>query len=235
VGIAHHSRTSRAASIRRTKWWAMPTLRKSAVIMNLRINRLLIVAALSALPGWLGCEAAPKNQYASIRLNQPGAGVAATPPKTIDPTIVDTHDNIVQIVALWRQFPFLKNGDEIVGIVPRVYFVESGESKGAFVDGPIGAELHLLERDRDGRMVRGLAHEWKLDRATAMGLRIRKVSTMGYSYGMPLRWPADMDLGGRQVEVVFTYTRADGHVIRSSAKRMRVPLSTGVTASRTGG
>lgn len=204
--------------------------------MNPRPNRLLVtVLALATLPAWLGCEAAPKNQYASIRLNQPGAGAPAPPPETIDPTVVDTHDNIVQIVALWRHFPFLKNGDEVVGIVPRVYFVESGESKGAFVSGPIGAELYLLERDRDGRLVRGLAHEWKLDRAAAEGLRIRKVSPMGYSYGLPLQWPGDMDLAGRQVEVVFTYTRADGHVIRSSAKRLRIPLPNGVVASQSRG
>ncbi len=204
--------------------------------MNRRTNRPLLAAlAIATLPAWLGCESAPKNQYAAIRLNQPGAGVAATPPKTIDPTIVDTHDNIVQIVPIWRHFPWMKDGDETVGLVSRVYFVESGESKGAFVTGPIGAELYLLERDRDGRLVRGLAHQWKLDRAAAAGLRIRKVSPMGYSYGLPLQWPADMDLGGRQVEVVITYARADGHVIRSNAKRLRVPLPTGVTASRVGG
>ena len=47
---------------------------------------------------------------------------------------------------------------------------------------------------------------------------------MGYYYGFPLRWPDELRLEGKLVEIQFGYQRRDGSVVLSAARRLRVPM-----------
>ncbi len=72
-----------------------------------------------------------------------------------------------------------------------------------------------------------LAHEWQLDQRQAEGFRIVKRSTLGDSYGLVLRWPRELDLSGREVEIRFSYIRTDGRVIQGRPTPLPEPVPAG--------
>lgn len=204
--------------------------------LHSRVVRAASYAALIAFGLWLcGCVTQPKEDpYAKVRLG--GQGTSAPRPPPIDPMQVPERDNIVRIFTIWGNVPWITDGDRFaIGVKARVYFVDSETERGAFVTGRIGAALYTVTPTPSGRSQRVLVHEWKLDRDQAAGYRIRRKAVTGYSYGLVLLWPEEVEVIGRQIEVVFTYERSDGTLIRSSRKRIRVPTPVGYRPTSGGG
>lgn len=146
----------------------------------------------------------------------------------IDPPKIETRDDIVQIVQYWPQMPWLQEGSRIVGFRVTVYFVSGETEKGAFVPGNIFVWLYEFVPTADGRRNRKLAHVWEFNEAEAMGYRVTKRAIGGYYYGFPLRWPKDLSLEGKRVEVQFGYERKkDKSVLLGPPRQYRVRVPAG--------
>jgi hypothetical protein len=188
----------------------------SLPVARSRRLRLLVTGVLALTVVGAGCDA-------PARRNPPrGAGDT-----TIDPTKIETRDDIVQIIQYWPQMPWLQQGDRLIGFKVTVYFVSGQTVKGAFVPGNILVWVYELIPVADGRHERKLAHMWEFDEAEALGFRVTRRGIAGYFYGFPLAWPRELALEGKQVEIQFGYERADKKLILSSARRFKVPMPIG--------
>jgi len=145
----------------------------------------------------------------------------------INPAKIKTGDDIVKIVQFWPQSPWLQEGEHIVGFKVTVYFVSGQTEKGTFVPGTIFAWLYELVPNKAGGYEKKLAYVWQLDEADALGFRINKRGVMGYHYGFPLRWPDNLALEGKLIEIQLGYERLNKSVIQSSVRRFRVPVPMG--------
>jgi hypothetical protein len=133
------------------------------------------------------------------------------------------------IVAIRQYVPnpgWLKDpaDERVAGIATRVYFRSAETEKGTFVKGPFEVDLMLLSRGADGRYKRAVVHTWQFREPGVMGLRSRKAAVLGDSYLLPLHWPEDMDLAGQEIQLLYRYHRADGHVIERTGSKFRVPV-----------
>jgi hypothetical protein len=141
----------------------------------------------------------------------------------------DERDDIVAIRQFYPAEPWLYDEDgRVTGTAPRVYLVgaadTAGQMQGVFVPGDIKAQLYALRALPDGGYARDLVHEWTFDRHRARDFRITKPSIMGNSYGLVLRWPPELRLAGREIQIAISYTRANGDVVSTRGSRFRVPL-----------
>jgi hypothetical protein len=138
------------------------------------------------------------------------------------------HDDIVTVYHFYRVEPWLRDEvGRVNGLSTRVYFVPAGGKGGCFVPGLIKAQVFSRDRRPDGTYARTPAYEWSFDQPQAAGFRIVKRSELGDSYGFVLRWPPELDLGGREIEVRFSYVRQDGRTIVGRGTPLAVPLATG--------
>jgi hypothetical protein len=147
------------------------------------------------------------------------------------------RDDIVAIQQYPPTDPWLRDEEgRVNGMRTRVYFLPAaGEQqvpKGIFVPGTIHAALYVLFPRPDGSYERQLAHEWDFNERGAEGFRIRRPSVMGQSYGLILRWPMELDLAGREIQITLSYQRSDGEAIARRGTRFRVPLPVGASVPR---
>jgi hypothetical protein len=158
---------------------------------------------------------------------------ASQPRKTeIDPTQVPTRDDIVSIIHYWEPLPWVIGPQRNpIGFRAPTYFVSGQTDRGAFVSGPVTIRLFVLERAASGARVRREAHAWELDESQAMNFRVRRRAVGGYWYGFILTWPDALDLGGKMIEIEFSYRRPDGRVVSDGGHRLRVPIGSGSPAS----
>ena len=145
----------------------------------------------------------------------------------IDPTSIPTVDDIIKIVQFYPQDPWLFESERVIGFKTTAYFVSGQTEKGCFVPGTIFIWVYEVSSAKAGGRERKLAHVWEFDQAEALGFRVIKRSVMGYSYGFPLRWPADVPLEGKMVEIQIGYERNDKRVVLGAARRFRVPWPLG--------
>ncbi len=160
---------------------------------------------------------------ASLEKGAPGAGTM--------------RDDIVAIRQFYSAQPWTRDDEtgRVNGIMARVYFTAAtrpGEEipKGVFVPGTIRARMYVLGVRPDGSYDRQLAHEWAFTAQQAAAFRVRHASSMGDSYGLVLRWPREVDVAGREIQVEFSYERQDGEVIARRGSRFQVPLPPGQRA-----
>ena len=147
-------------------------------------------------------------------------------PREIDPTRVRTRDDIVEIYQPWPQTPWLFDEfGRAVGFRVRTYFISGTTQKGAFVPGTIIIKLSQIRRLPGGKFQRIALHTWEFSERDAMGYRIRRVSLTGYSYGFVLRWPDELDLSGKTIEIAFYYRRTNGTIVRGLPRRFKVPVT----------
>lgn len=171
-----------------------------------------------------GCRTPLTGEIDRDKVSPFGSGRESVPlPTQIDATAVDTRDDVVAIHHFWKPEPWRRVEDRAVGFTVPVYFVSAESQKGVFVSGKILIWLYELTPKPDGEFERECVHVWELDRAAALGFRVRKLSVMGYHYGFALTWPPNLDLAGKRIEVVFGYERADGQIVTGPARRFRVP------------
>jgi hypothetical protein len=83
--------------------------------------------------------------------------------------------------------------------------------------------MYEVFRQPDGTTEKQCVHVWEFDRAAAIGYRVRKLAVMGYYYGFALTWPPNVDVTGKEVEIVFGYERADGQIVTGTPRRAMVP------------
>jgi len=155
----------------------------------------------------------------------PGGGAATA----------DLRDDIVAIRQYYAAEPWIRDEEgRVTGIAARVYFVAPktplGDFKGVFVRGPIKASLYVLSYRPDGTYERKLAYEWTFTAQQAASFRIPQPSVMGYSYGLYLRWPPELDVMGREIQLMFSYRLPSGEEIARRGSRFRVPLPLGWSA-----
>jgi hypothetical protein len=143
----------------------------------------------------------------------------------IDAAAVDTSDDIVFVNTYWQPQPWIMESGRIIGMSARTYFVSSASERGVFVSGDILAWVNLIDTDGFGRSARARLVEQRFPQAEALGMRIRKRSLLGYSYGLILTLPDDVPLAGKQVEVQVGYETLDGRLVRSAPRRFRIPAS----------
>lgn len=189
-----------------------------------------LLAALAWLP-LAGCQPGnrAKDPYQDIRGPQ-AIEVRGAP--EIDPTVVPTQDDIVQVMRFVRDPIFVWDADRPSGVVMSVYLVSAESQKGVFGRGPIEVTIHELRHGRGG-VERATVHTWRLTESDAMGFRVRKRSVLGYYYGLMLKWPKELDLSGREIELTISYTRGDGRVVSTAPIRRRVPVPFGAAPPST--
>lgn len=163
------------------------------------------------------------------------SGCVTTPDAAAPPG--GLRDDIVAIRQFYAAEPWIRDEDgRITGLAARVYFIapktELGDFKGVFVRGPIRAEMYVLRYQADGTYERERVCDWTFDTYQAASFRVTQASIMGYSYGLYLRWPPDVDVMGREIQVLFSFTRPDGQVVARRGSRFRVPLPAGLPTTR---
>ncbi len=194
-------------------------------------QRILAVISIGVLGlvllGSTGCQQTkPAIGQVPATAGPLGGGAPPPPPPPIDPTKVAVADDIVDIFEGWSPVPWLEDWDQrVIGFKATVFFLSGKSERGAFVPGTIFCEVNTLQRGPNGRPQRQLVHRWEFDQQKAMNFRMRKKAVGGYYYGFPLTWPAELDVGGREIEVVFGYKRVDGKTILGSPHRLKVPAS----------
>lgn len=186
---------------------------------------LALCASLSA------CQPPPRNSgYAGTGIK----GVEVKPQKTIDAQTIPTQDDIYEVVHFWQQLPWLYEGNKPVGFKVPTYFLSSQTRKGTYVSGPIFVSLFRFDRAKGPEFARQLAYRWELSPADAMPFRIAKQTLLGYGYGFMLKWPDELDVAGREIDVEISYQRGDGRTIKGSSKRLRVPSGPDIAAPARG-
>lgn len=149
-------------------------------------------------------------------------------PQALFPKPETLHDDIVAIHGIQVPDPWLRDPDgRIAGITIRTYFVSAATGKGAFVPGTIRAILHVVERRPGGGYDRLPGYAWQFPEDEAFPFRIIKPAMGGESYGFILKWPPELDVMGRRIEIRFVYRRGDGREVVSPARQLQVPLPHG--------
>ncbi len=132
-----------------------------------------------------------------------------------------TTDNITLVFAPWKEPIWITDDGRIVGFKVRAYFVTPETDKGAFVSGDIVAKT-FVRTGADSKS-RQLVHEFRLSESEARRFRINKRAIPGYSYGLVVRWPDDLDLSGGNIDIAIEYHALSGNVVRVPAKSFTVP------------
>lgn len=137
---------------------------------------------------------------------------------------VPKRDDIVRVVQFWNPVPWIYDStNRVIGFKVPTYFISSKTEKGAFVTGTVFVWLHLVERDKQGKIVRRTVHIWQMEKDEVFLFAIRKEAIGGYYHGFILTWPTNLDLAGRDVEIEFGYQRGDGRLVMASPRDFRVP------------
>lgn len=166
---------------------------------------------------------------AGTRSRSPSAGGSA---RRADPTAALDDSDVVAVYTYYDSEPWLRDVDGlVVGFKVRAYIASGRTDKGIFVPGDIEVTASLLRPRRGGGFLREPVHEWRFSEAEARGFRVRKPSILGESYGLVLRWPPDVDLSGRRVEIQVSYQRSDGVMIKGPPRALSVPLPAGYEAA----
>mgnify|MGYP000210642630 CR=1 FL=1 len=211
-----------------------------------RFTRVAVVAGGLALLCVAGCETPPA---ATEPASTPGArrsDEAGRPPawasagtrlrststggssRQSDSASALDDSDVVAVYTYYDSDPWLRDVDgHVVGFKVRAYIASGRTDKGIFVPGDIEVTASLLRPRRGGGFLREPVHEWRFSEAEARGFRVRKPSILGESYGLVLRWPPDLDLSGRRVEIQISYQRSDGVVIKGPPRALSVPLPAG--------
>lgn len=135
---------------------------------------------------------------------------------------VPTREDIVSVQAMWSSVIWLHDADQRpVGFQAPVYFVSGETQRGAFVNGNITVTMSEVTSDSRGAAASTLRllHEWKLDSGTEKNFRIRRRAVGGYYYGLRLRWPENLQVYGKQVEIGIAYQRRDGAIVKAIPRR----------------
>jgi hypothetical protein len=202
-----------------------------------RTQTVLIVClclSLSVAACLLGCTAQPSKKPA-VKVEPPTYNPPPAAPSGPDPyrmTVQEVESSplasdIVQVNTHYGLFPWLQfdpaNPRPQGFMVSSLFLVSGKTSKGAFADGLITVRMYRVDRDPQRQETRTLVHTWEFTPKQALPYRAVKRTVVGQGYQLHLRWPAELDLVGREIVVIVEFTRRDGRTIRSNAKFLKVP------------
>lgn len=152
----------------------------------------------------------------------------------VDAATATERDDIYEVINFWAMEPWLTESGRIVGFRVSTRFISSFDDKGAFVPGRIFIWLYGFGTNVDGQVERKLLHVWDMDRDEAMGWRITKRTRTGLAYWFLMRWPDELKLEGRRIEVEIGYERIrDKRLIMSGATTKDVRISATPQTTRT--
>jgi len=138
--------------------------------------------------------------------------------------------NIVRVNKIFESFPWLSFGNDgsgkIDGFKCAVYLESANSrSKGVFGYGTLVVTMYRMDRDAAGGEVAAPVQEWQLPPEEAYVYQGKSPTSLGWGYGLRLRWDDRVQVGGRVVAIVIKFIREDGRVVSSSRKVLKVPLT----------
>jgi len=138
---------------------------------------------------------------------------------------VPTEPNVVNAVAIYNSLsPWMYDRDKVKvrGVYVSGLYLLGPKGTGVFGDGVIRPRLYLVERGPDGKKQPKLVKEWSFTVEEAIPFRGKQKRTPGWGYGLPLAFD-DLDLSGREVQVLIAFERNDGRIVNSSKQTFIVP------------
>jgi hypothetical protein len=206
----------------------------------LRLNRISCVILLSLFASTLACQwPAEWNEWGAkkdtSRHNSPMPVTGPSGDKTPTVTIVseDERSDIIQVINFIPTNPWLifdPLDGKVDGFKCTVYLAaplqgERSGTKGFFGDGTIIIQMFQGGGDDSENSRMELVHTWELPPEEAAKWRAKKMTVLGWGYGLRLRWPETVTAGGHKVSFLVSYRRSDGRLISSSRPIVRrVPL-----------
>lgn len=186
-----------------------------------RYTSLLRLASIGAVALTMAClppEGSPSRDPNTL---PPGTATAEQVARmTVEP-------NISAVAAFYDANRWwLKSPDQsgITGIKVGALYLFGPKGMGVFGEGVIRPKLYILERKPDGSRTPVLAKEWSFDINQAIPLRAKKPTAMGWGYALFLDW-GDLELAGKEIRMIISFERPDGHVVQSGKRDFRVPLT----------
>lgn len=145
--------------------------------------------------------------------------------------LANTETRILDVVAYYPtpiRWIWTEDKSRVRGVVVSALYLVGPNGKGVFGDGIVCPKIYLRDRlAGEGGAQPKLIKEWELKPVDLYLLRSKKPSVQGHGYMLPLDW-GDIDLGGREIQVVISYQRSDGvPAPRFSSKDLRVPKGAG--------
>lgn len=141
-----------------------------------------------------------------------------------------TDPNVLEVHPLWDPYAsFITSdaGSRVLGLRIKTLYLLGTDQKGVFGEGVLKSRMYLLQRDATMSLLEPrLIQEWEYDVQQLMPYRVTKAELLGWAYAyVPLTWPAQFDLSGREVRVVVTFERPDGRVVSARPKDFKIPRS----------
>jgi len=138
---------------------------------------------------------------------------------------VPTEPNVVNVVAIYNSIsPWIYDRDKVKirGIYVSGLYLLGPKGYGVFGDGVIQPRLYVIERGPDGKKQPKMVKEWSFTVEEAIPFRGKQKRTPGWGYGLPLIFD-DLDLAGREVQMIVDFERNDGRIVPGSKQTFIVP------------
>lgn len=138
---------------------------------------------------------------------------------------VPAEAGIVKLLTIWQADPFIRDpadGVTPIGFRLTLYLINE-QQRGVFGNGTIRLRMVLVERDPSGKML-GKKHvqTWQWNTAEAVPFRSKRVSYLGWGYGLLVSWDS-AEVPGKEVEIHPEFVRRDNRLVTGSVKSLKVP------------
>ncbi|MHC4611082.1 MAG: hypothetical protein ACYS7M_12125 [Planctomycetota bacterium] len=130
--------------------------------------------------------------------------------------------DVSRVVCVYQTAPWISfRGDPNPAGVRFNLFLASRETgKGVLADGMVRATLHRKDLAEDGSVQRTEVCNWTQDLRDVP--RTKKETALGWGYQPRLYW-GEVDVAGKEVEVVVWYEDLSGRPVYAQAKSLKVP------------
>ncbi len=142
---------------------------------------------------------------------------------SLDPKQSATKSDIYKVVCfypanMWRSFD--EAGDRnIEGFTFILYLISSSTERGAHASGHVEVQLFRVDTVGEKQSNRVLAYQWS--RPTDE-LPQRNPTKLGHGYQPSVDW-GDLDVFGKELEILVRYVAPDGTIIPSRTATLTVP------------
>jgi len=182
----------------------------------------LTVFAISAL-ATSGCVDAKSGEFVNM-MPTPKPKPRPMAPRERSSEREGFEDSICNVVSFfpvntWQSFD--TEGDRNPeGFAFVLYLISCKTGKGAFSEGLVHVNLYRINRDPRGASQRELVQNWTMSHQE---LNPRQPARLGYGYQPTLFWGDNVDLLGKEVEIVVRYESPDGSIIQGQTVHRKVP------------
>jgi len=142
-------------------------------------------------------------------------------------TLSPARKDIVRVATFFNSQRLWLNFDspptnEPQGLKFSVFLAASNRELGVFGDGTLHVDLFRTENAPDSPAQRVHLKRWSFNTAQAMPFRSKKPTRYGWGYGLRLPW-GDVDVHGKEIQIVVSFERKDGSVISGLPRYLKVP------------